>query len=161
MMISKKMTDKLNEQVKHEFFAQWTYLAMAYSFETMNLKGFAKWFFAQAEEEKGHAMKIAQYLLDQGAEVKLTALDAPKTDYSSAEEIVAGAVEHEIKVTRMINDLVDLAKSENDHATGAFLQWFVNEQVEEVASTTELLEMVKMAAEPGQLLMLESRLSRE
>ena len=158
MMISKKMADKLNEQVKNEFFASWTYLAMAYSLETMNLKIFAKWFFKQSDEEKTHATKIAQYLLDQGAEVKLASLDQPKVDYKSVEEIAAGAVEHELMVTQNINDLVKLAREEKDYATENFLQWFVQEQVEEVASTTELLEMVKMANTPGQLFMLENRL---
>ena len=158
MMISKKVADKLNEQVKNEFFANWTYQSMAYAFESMGLKIFAKWFFKQAEEEREHAEKIAQYLLDQGAEVKLTALDAPQTSFKSAEEIVAGAVAHEKQVTQNINDLVELARSENDYATENFLQWFVAEQVEEVASTTELLDMVKMAQGPGQLFMLENRL---
>jgi ferritin len=157
-MISKKMADALNVQVKNEFFANWTYLSMAYAFESMGLKIFAQWFFKQAEEEKEHAMKIAQYLLDQGAEVKLMALDAPQTEFKSAEEIVQGAVDHELQVTQNINDLVDLARSENDHATENFLRWFVEEQVEEVASTTELLDMVKMASGPGQLFMLENRL---
>ncbi|UCG61143.1 MAG: ferritin [Candidatus Zixiibacteriota bacterium] len=158
MMISQKVADKLNEQVKNEFFANWTYLSMAYAFESMNLKIFAKWFFKQAEEEREHAEKIAQYLLDQGAEVKLTALDKPQTGFKSAEEIVAGAVAHEKQVTRNIHDLVDLARAEKDHATENFLQWFIEEQVEEVASTTELLEMVKMAQGPGQLFVLENRL---
>jgi ferritin len=152
------MAKALNGQVKEEFFASWTYMAMGYAFEAMNLKVFAQWFYKQAAEEKTHAEKIAQYLLDQGAEVKLTALDAPKTDYKYAEEIVAAAVAHEVKVTNMINKLVDLARKENDHATDNFLQWFVQEQVEEVASTTELHDMVKMASGPGQLFMLENRL---
>ncbi len=158
MMISKSMAKALNGQVKEEFFASWTYMAMGYAFESMNLKVFAQWFYKQAQEEKTHAEKIAQYILDQGAEVKLTALDAPKTEYKSAEEIVGAAVQHEIKVTKMINKLVDLARKENDHATDNFLQWFVQEQVEEVASTTELHDMVKMATGPGQLFMLENRL---
>ena len=161
MMISQKMADQLNEQVKNEFFAQWAYLDMAFAFENMGLKIFAKWFFRQADEEKEHAMKIAQYLLDQGAEVLLKSLDKPKNKYSSAEEIVSAAVDHELGVTKNINDLVDLARAENDHATDNFLQWFVQEQVEEVASTTELLDMVKMASGPGQLFMLEGRLYHE
>ncbi|MEW6411463.1 MAG: ferritin [Candidatus Zixiibacteriota bacterium] len=161
MMISKNMAKALNGQVKEEFFASWTYTAMGYAFESMNLKIFAKWFFKQAGEEKEHAEKIAQYLIDQGAEVKLTALEAPKTDYKSAEEIVTAAVQHEIKVTKMIHKLVDMARKENDHATDNFLQWFVDEQVEEVASTQELLDMVKMASGPGQLFMLENRLYHE
>jgi len=161
MMISQKMADQLNVQVKNEFFANWAYLSMAYAFESMGLKIFARWFFKQAEEEREHAEKIAGYLLDQGAEVKLMALDQPKVKYASAEEICAAAVEHELGVTKNIHDLVELARKENDYATENFLQWFVEEQVEEVASTTELLDMVKMASAPGQLFMLENRLWHE
>lgn len=158
MMISQKMADSLNKQIQNEFGSYWLYLAMAYKFESMGLKIFAKWFFAQADEEKVHAMKMAQYLLDQGAEVNLSALDKPKSDYSSAQEIVSQAVEHEKLITKMIHTLVEQANSENDHATSNFLRWFVEEQVEEVASTTELLDLVKMAPGPGQLFMLEGRL---
>ncbi|MFQ6009317.1 MAG: ferritin, partial [Candidatus Zixiibacteriota bacterium] len=129
-------------------------------FESMNLKVFAQWFYLQAKEEQEHAMKIAKYLLDQGAEVKLQALPEPKTSYGSAEEICQAAVDHELLVTKMIHDLVDTARSENDTATQVFLNWFVEEQVEEVASVKELLDMVKLAKTPGQILMLEGRVWR-
>lgn len=161
MMISKKMADKLNLQVKYEFESYWIYLAMAFSFETMGLKGFAKWFFAQADEEKEHAMKIAKYILDQGAEVKLDSIPEPKTTYRSAKEICQAAVDHEIKITKDINNLVTLARTEKDYATETFLHWFVDEQVEEVASTTEVLNMVEMASTPKHLFMLENRLTRD
>lgn len=158
MMISEAMASKLNQQVKEEFFSYWTYLAMSYSFENMGLKGFGKWFQMQAEEEKGHAMKIAGYLVEQGAQVKLTALDTPKSDYASAVEIVQATLEHEKKITRLINELMDLANKENDHATASFLGWFVDEQVEEVSIAHQLLNMVKLAGERVQLLMIESRI---
>ncbi len=160
MMISEKIAARLNEQVKNEFYSDWLYLAMAFSLESMNLKVFAEWFYLQAKEEREHAMKIAKYLIDQGAEAKLQALPEPKTSYSSAEEICQAAVDHEILVTKMIHDLVELAKSEKDTATQVFLNWFVDEQVEEVASVKELLEMVKVAKSPGQILMLEGRVWR-
>ena len=159
-MISKKMAKALNEQVKYEFESYWIYMAMAFALETMNLKGFAQWFFGQAEEEKGHAMKIANYILDQGEEVLLTELAAPKTKYESVKAICKGALAHEKKITGDINKLVALARKENDYATETFLHWFVNEQVEEESSTQELVDMVSMATGPGQLLMLENRLSR-
>lgn len=160
MMISDKMAARLNEQVKHEFFSFWAYLAMAYSFETMGLRGFAKRFFKQAEEEKGHATKISKYLVDQGAPVKLTALDQPKISYSSTQEIVEAALEHEKFITKMIGEIASQAQVESDHATHSFIEWFVDEQVEEVATMTELLGWVKMANTPGQLLMLEGRLEK-
>jgi ferritin len=161
MMISETMAAKLNQQVKEEFFSKWMYLAMAYSFYAMGLKGFAKWFEEQAAEEEAHAVKIAGYLVQQGAKVKLTALEAPMSEYASAQEIVQIAVDHEKKVTRLIYECVDLASKENDHATASFLSWFVDEQVEEVSSTTQLLDMVKLTADNKiQLLMLQGHLTR-
>lgn len=158
MMISQKMADRLNEQVKNEFYSAWIYHAMVYSFESMGLPIFAKRFVKQAEEEREHAEKIARYILDQGAEVKLTALAQPKTDYSSAVEIIQAALEHEKLVTRQIHEIAELASAEKDQATHYFIGWFVTEQIEEVASMTELLNMVKLAGTPGQLLQLEGRL---
>jgi len=158
MMISKKMATRLNKQVNDEFFAYWTYLAMAFAFEDMGLKVFAKWFYAQADEEKGHAMKIADYMMNQGAKVELQKLSAPKTSYKSALEIIKAALAHELGVTKSVHNIADLAISENDHATRQFIDWKVEEQVEEVNSVTQLLDMVKMATTPGQLLMLEGRL---
>ena len=157
MMIPKKVANKLNEQVKNEFHSEWLYLAMTFSFESMNLPVFAQWFYLQAEEEHEHAMKIAKYLLDQGANVTLQALPEPKASYKSAEEISLAAVDHEKLVTKQIHQLVALAKAEKDTATEVFLNWFVDEQVEEVASVTQLYEMVKLAKTPGQIMMLEGR----
>ena len=161
MMISEKMEARLNDQVNNEFYASWIYIAMAYSFESMNLKGFAGWFFKQAEEEKGHAMKIAEYILDQGGEVKLAQLPQPQTSYDSAEAIVKAALEHELKVTKQIHEIADLAESEKDRATRNFINWFISEQVEEVSTATNLLNMVQMAQTPGQLLMLQGQLARD
>lgn len=161
MMISEKMSKRLNEQVNNEFFAFWTYQAMAYSFDTMGFKGFSSWFGEQAKEEMSHAMKIAHYLLEQGAEVKLGQLPQPKTDYKTVEEIVNGALEHELKVTRQIGEIATQAVQEGDHATRVFNDWFVKEQVEEVSTITEMLQKVKMAQTPGQLLMIEHHLKRE
>lgn len=159
MMISETMAAKLNQQVKEEFFSYWTYLAMSYSFQAMGLKGFAKWFQLQADEEKEHALKIAHYMVEQGAHVKLLALDTPKSDYSSALEIAQATLEHEKHITRCINELMDLAGKENDHATASFLGWFIDEQVEEVSNAQQLLDMVKLADDNRvQLHMMESRI---
>lgn len=161
MMISETMAKRLNLQVNNEFFAFWTYQAMAYCFEDMGYKGFAGWFYAQAREEMGHAMKIAKYMTEQGATVQLSTLAQPKHDYKTVEEIVNGALEHELKVTRDINEIADLAYKENDHATRQFNDWFVKEQVEEVSTVTDLLDLVRKAQTPGQLLMIERGLTRE
>lgn len=158
MMISKKVADRLNEQVNNEFMNAWTYLDMAYWFESQGLKVFAAYFFLQSDEERGHAMKIARYLLDQGSDVRLGKTEAPHGEYKSAREAIDAFVEHEIRTTKQVHEIVDLAMKENDHATRKFIDWKVEEQVEEVASASELLQMVKMAETPGQLFMLENRL---
>jgi ferritin len=160
MMISKKMAKRLNDQVNHEFYANWVYQAMAYALQSMNLKGFADWFDQQAAEERSHAVKIADYLLDQGAPVTLKELPAPRTDYKSVQEICQAALAHELKVTKQINDIAALAETEKDRATIQFIGWFVTEQVEEVATATELLEMVKIAKSPDQLFMMQAHVKR-
>lgn len=158
MAISDKMTKALNGQVKNEFFSYWAYLAMAFALDDMGMKIFSKWFHQQALEEQEHAMKMCNYLLDQSAVVKLQSLEAPRSEYKSVEEVVQSALDHEILITKNINELVDIALAESDHPTNTFLQWFVAEQVEEVATVTELLDMVRMASGPGQLLILEDRI---
>jgi ferritin len=160
MMISKKMAKLLNEQLVNEYYAHITYLAMSFLFEEMNLKGYANWFFAQAQEEMGHAHKFARYMLDQGIKITIGSIPAPKTDYKKAVEIVQGAYDHEIMVTKQIHKIADLAVEEKDQATYQFISWFVTEQVEEVATTGEMLATVKMAETPGQLLMLQEHLKR-
>lgn len=160
MMISQKMADAINEQIKNEFYSAWLYLAMAFKAEDMSLKVFAEWFRQQEAEERMHAMKMCIYLSDQGAEVHLSALNQPKFDGSSIGAIIDETVKHEKFITECISNLVDVAKGENDNATFSFLQWYVAEQVEEVASVTELADLVKLAG-PHQLLMLENRIKEK
>lgn len=157
MMISSKMAARLNKQITHEHHNAWSYTAMGYWFESNGLKVFAKFFHKQAGEEREHAEKIAKYLLDQGAEVVLTALDKPKTSYKSPLEACQEFVRLEVVTTKMVHEIVDMATKERDHATRDFIDWKVSEQVEEVASANELLGMVKLAGTPGQILMLEGR----
>ncbi|MEK6644384.1 MAG: ferritin [Planctomycetota bacterium] len=159
MPVSTKMNNALNQQVSNEFNAAYKYRAMAFSFADMGLKIFAKRFEAQADEERGHALKIAKYIQDVDAKVVLEAVAKPKNDYKSAKEIVEAALKSEITVTNQINDLVALAIKENDYATRNFLEWFVEEQVEEVASMRELLQWVKMAGEAN-LFQLENRIAQ-
>lgn len=156
MMISQKMADALTEQIKNEFYSGWLYLAMAFKAEELSLKYFAEWFKMQEAEERMHATKMCTYLLDQGVEVKLTALDKPEFDGSSIAEMVKETVKHEKFITDCISKLVNIAKEESDNATFNFLQWYVEEQIEEVASVTELEDLVTLAG-PTQLLLLEDR----
>lgn len=157
MMISKVMNASLNKQIANELGASHKYLAMAYCFDDMGLKVFAKRFGQQADEERGHALKIARFIQDVGGRVVFEALDKPKGDYKSAKEIVQAALDSELTVTKQINELVAQSEKEKDYATRSFLQWFVDEQVEEVSSMTELLKLVAMAGEQF-LFQIEGRL---
>lgn len=157
MMISKDMVAGLNGQIANEMSASHKYLAMAYCFEGMGLKVFARRFMEQAEEERGHALKIAKYILDVGGKVALDAVDKPRGDYKNAREIIQGAVDSELTVTRQINDLMAQAEKEKDYATRSFLKWFVDEQVEEVSTMSELLQWVTLAGEQN-VFQVESRL---
>ncbi len=154
MMISRKMTTKLNEQITHELNAAHSYLAMACFFDAKELKALAKHFRAQSEEERTHALKIVDYLGEVGAPVKLTALAAPKAGYKSPADAISTALAQEKTVTDQINALASLAESESDHATRGYLQWFVDEQIEEVSSMEHLLAIAKMAG--SNLLQLDS-----
>jgi ferritin len=159
MLISQKMNDRLNDQINYELYSSYIYLAMAASLEKMNLKVFAQYYFKHADEERMHAMKMFKYIVDASGTVALKAIDDPKGKWDSVEKIVQQSLDHELKVTGRINDLVALAEQEKDYATRSFLQWYVDEQVEEVSSAEHLLALVKMAG-PGQLLNLEYRVSQ-
>jgi len=154
MMISKKMAAKMGEQVTHEFAASQKYLAMACQFDGMALKVLAGFFRKQADEERTHALKFVDFLLEVGAPVTLAALSAPKSSYPSVKAAIAEALKSEETVTAQINELVSLADAEKDYASRAFLQWFVTEQVEEVSSMAHLLQITEMAG--SNLLQLES-----
>ena len=159
VMISDKMTKKLNEQIVAEFAASHSYLAMACALDRMGLKILAKFFTRQSEEEREHGLKIVGYMQEVDAEVRLGGCPEPKVDYDGAEEVVEAALESERKVTRMIHDLVALAEKEDDYATRSFLNWFIDEQVEEVATMTDLLNIVRLAGD--NMLQVESRVRHE
>jgi ferritin len=146
------MAAALNTHMGREFSAHFQYLSLASYFDGEGLPELAAFFFAQADEEHMHAMKFLRYLLDVGAEVAIPATEAQESAFASAEEAVSRALEWELAVTRHIGDLVHLAAERRDVATQAFLQWFVTEQVEEVATMSELLQVVRRAGEANLLL---------
>ncbi len=156
-MIPKTVADALIKQLNLEFQAFYKYIAISSYCESLSLVGFAKWFAAQSEEERGHAMKIYKYLLDQDAKIKLLPLSEPKADFSSVEDAVATALENEQLVTKSINDLSNLAIKEGDNATRSFLLWFIDEQVEEEATVRTMLDQVKMVKNSGEGLLLLDR----
>ena len=159
MMISKAMNSKLNEQIMVEYSAAHKYLAMVCSFDQMGFKFLSKRFMEQSEEEREHALKILNYMVQVGGTVALTAVPKPENEYKNVEEIVRTALENEQEVTRMINDLVALAESENDYATRSFLNWFIDEQVEEESNMNDLLQLVQLAGK--NILQVEMRVRHD
>jgi len=142
-MLSKKMEKALNEQINAEMYSGYLYLSMSAYFEEINLPGFANWTKVQAQEEMTHAMKIYNYVVDRSGRVNLMPIDGPETEWKDTIEVMEQVKSHEEKVTGLINNLVNLAREEKDHATDNMLQWFVAEQVEEEANADEILQQVK------------------
>ncbi len=160
-MLKKSVEDALNKQVNAELFSSYLYLAMSSYFESIPMKGFAKWLRLQAKEEMAHGMKIYDYIIEAGGKPKLTAIDAPKTPWKSTQDVFEQVYEHEMKVTGLINTLMDLTIKEKDHATTNFLGWFVKEQVEEEANASEILAQIKIVGDiPGHLFWLDHQLGK-
>ncbi|HKK34551.1 MAG TPA: ferritin [Desulfomicrobiaceae bacterium] len=160
-MITEKMEKALNEQVNAEFYSAYMYLSMVSYFQEINLPGFASWMKAQAQEEMFHAMKIYDYIAERGGRVLLAPIAGPPTEWESPVAVMEAVLEHEQKVTAMINNLVDLAMAEKDHASNIFLQWFVSEQVEEEDSVGDVLSKVKlMGGTGGGMFMLDRDLGQ-
>ncbi len=143
-MITQKMNDALNAQINAEMYSSYLYLSMSAWCTSIGLPGFANWMRAQAKEEDFHAQKMFDYLLERGGTVELMAIDKPKTKWETPLEVVQDVAEHEAKVTGLINDLINCALDERDHASNIFLQWFISEQVEEEASVGEVLDRLKL-----------------
>ncbi len=160
-MISKKMEEALNEQVNAELYSAYLYLSMESYFKSLNLNGFANWMRVQTQEEVTHAMKIYDFVNERGGRITLKAIEGPPTEWDSPLAVFEAVYVHEQKVTGLINDLVDLAIKEKDHATNTFLQWFVNEQVEEESSADEVVQQLKMMENaPGGMFMLDRELGQ-
>ena len=160
-MLSKSMETALNRQVNRELYSAYLYLAMSAYFETTGMKGFAKWMRIQAKEEQTHAMKIYDYVIARGGKVTLEAIEAPKAKWASAGKVFEEVYAHEQKVTAMINNLVDLAIKEKDHATFEMLQWFVKEQVEEEEHASEIVSQIAILGDVvGHLFWLDHQLGK-
>lgn len=156
-MLSEKMEKALNDQMTAEFHSGYLYLSMAAYLEELDYPGFAQWMNVQAREEQDHGMKLYNYIIARGGRVTLEALDAPQTEWDDVEAIFQHVLEHEQLVTSLINNLVDLAIEEKDHATNQFLQWYVAEQVEEEENAMENLGKIKRGKNsPDILFMLDT-----
>lgn len=144
-MVSEAMEKALNAQFNAELYSGYLYLAMAAYFEDNDYSGFAAWMRVQADEELEHGMKFYDYILRRGAKVNIEAIAKPETEWESPLAAFEQALSHERYVTSLINDLVALAREEKDFATDNFLQWFVEEQVEEEENAMELVAKAKLA----------------
>jgi ferritin len=159
MPIERAVVEALNAQMGRELEAHLQYLAVSSWFDAEGLPELSRFFAAQAAEEHGHALRFLTYIQDAGGTVAIPSLQAPKADFEGAEEAVGLALEWENSVTAHINAAMDLAIERNDHATQVFLNWFVTEQVEEVATMTELLQVTRRAGERN-LLLVEDYVAR-
>jgi len=160
-MINKTMQDAMNEQINKEMFSSYLYLSMAAYFEDKNLPGFANWMRVQADEEREHAMKFYDFIIERGGRVQLKAIDAPKSDWGSNLEVVEEVAAHEAKVTASINELYELALKEKDYPSQIMLQWFISEQVEEESNAAEIVASLKMIeARETAVLQLDHRLAK-
>jgi len=156
-MISEKMQAAINDQVNAELYSSYLYLSMSSYYQSLNLPGFAHWMQVQAREELIHAMLFYTYVNTRGGQAKLQSIDGPPTDWPNPAKPFSDAYEHETKVTARINNLVDLAMKEKDHATVTFLDWFVNEQVEEEASADAVVRQLKLIGGEGNGLFMIDR----
>ncbi|AEH44865.1 Ferroxidase [Thermodesulfatator indicus DSM 15286] len=159
-MFTEKMEKAFNEQIKWELYSAYLYLSMAAYFDSLNLPGFSKWMKAQAVEETMHAMKFYNFINERGGKVDLEAIDKPPTEWESPLAVMEYALNHEKEVTRRINNLMELAQQEKDHASQIFLQWFITEQVEEEDSFGSIVAQMRLVKDsPEALFMIDRELA--
>jgi len=156
-MLNEKVQSAINEQIKDELYSAYLYLSMAAYCEAENMPGMANWMKMQAQEESTHAMKFFDFINERGGRVVLQAIDQPATAFESALDVFEKTLEHEQKVTALINDLYTLALEENDYATQMMLHWFIEEQVEEESTVTEILGKLRMIGDNTSALMMFDR----
>lgn len=158
-MLSPAVENAINDQVSQEFQAAYLYLSMSGHFETCGLRGFARWMRLQSQEEIQHGMKLFDYVLARDGRVRLGALDAPPTKFGEPLDVARQVLEHERRVTQLINRLYEVAAQERDYVTAAQLQWFLTEQVEEEKSAGEIVARLELAADnPNAILLLDREL---
>ncbi len=144
----------INAQINAELYSAYLYLAMSAYFQSINLSGFANWVRVQALEEETHAGRFFDYINERGGRATLEAIEKPQIEWNSPLDVFEAVYAHELKVTAMINELVDLALQEKDHATYNMLQWFVSEQVEEESSADAIVQKLKLIGNEGHGLFL-------
>jgi bacterioferritin B len=158
-MPSERFVEALNDQIGREFNAAHQYTAVAAYYDRETFPRLAKFFFDQADEERGHAMKMVEYLRDTNSDLRLGEIASPRTSFADHVEPIRLALEHERKVTVSISGLFEIARETNDYASESFMQWFVDEQVEEEATMEALLQVAERVREYP--MMVEEFLARD
>ena len=156
-MLSETMQDAINEQIKNELYSGYLYLSMAAYCEAAGLAGFAHWMRVQAREETEHALKFFDFVVERGGRVVLGAIEQPPVEFDSPTAIFEQTLEHERKVTAMINKLYEIALAEKDYASQVLLHWYIDEQVEEESNASQILDTLKMIGDRGQALVMLDR----
>lgn len=156
-MISKKLQDAINKQIEAEMWSANLYLSMSYYFAKEGYQGFAHWMKKQSQEEMGHAYKLADFLIIREGTVLINKMDVVPTGWGTPVEVFESSLKHEHHISKLINELVDLAIEENDKATEDFLSWFVSEQVEEEATAGSIVKKLKLAG-PAGIFFIDSQL---
>ena len=159
--MKKKLLKAFNDQINAEMYSSYLYLAMESYFHSVSLDGFATWMRGQVQEEMMHAMKFYDFVIERGGRVTLDTIAKPESNWKSPLDAFEAVLAHEQHVTSLINDLVNLAISEKDHASNIFLQWFVTEQVEEEASVGAIVDKLKLIKDtPSGLFMVDAELGK-
>ena len=156
-MLSKTMQDAINEQIKHELYSAYIYLAMSAYAEAENWLGAARWLRAQTGEEQSHAMKLFDFVYDRGGRVSLQAIAQPPQEFTSLLDVFEQVLAHERKVTALIHRLYETAVSEKDYAAQVMLQWFIGEQVEEEKNASQIVDALKLVGAQGAALFVLDR----
>ena len=159
-MLNERMADALNKQINNEMYSAYLYLSLSSYSSSLGVKGAANWFKIQAQEEMTHAMKLYDYVSSQGAHVILQAIDEPPALFDGVMDMFEKTLEHEQFISSCIGELVELARTEKDHATEIMLQWFVTEQVEEEEGVTEIIDQLKLAGDGGGRYMIDKELAQ-
>ncbi len=159
-MLSEKLVTAINDQIQYEIHSAFVYKAMQAYFEVEDLPGMANWMNVQFQEEMAHAEKFFNFVCETGSRVNFQEIAAPRNEYSSPLEVFETALEHEQSVTARINNLMDIAVEEKNHAVQIFLQWFVTEQIEEEASAGQIITKLKRVKDDGRgLMMIDNELA--
>jgi ferritin len=159
-MLSKAIQDAINNQINKELYSSYLYLAMSTYYAESNFSGFASWMKVQSTEEYGHAMKFYCYVIERNGHVELETIEKPNAKFKSPVDVFKQVLEHEQKVTAMINKLYELAIKEKDYPTQIMLEWFITEQLEEEKSAGDILDQLKMVGDsPVSLIMMDRQLA--